>query len=111
MAWWHRKGQRVVCVDDQWSGYGAQLRAGIQCPLAKGTIYTVCQVTNEGGWYGNRQYVKPCLVLLELDHPAGPQHGFAAARFRPVHHCDTSKAVEELKRLTLNPPAKVKEGA
>lgn len=83
-------GDRVVCVDDQWSGWGLQVRNGIACPLICGSMYTISRIGPSAGIY-ERSSIRLAIHLCEVDHPNGV--GFNVARFRKVQPRKTNIAI------------------
>jgi hypothetical protein len=103
MAWWHRKGQKVVCVDDEWSAGPSPNRP---CNLKKGAVYTISGISRVPGNYCR----KANFGLLIEGAPNIPRFGdfdlgWASARFRPVQHRDTSATVAEIIRKSHETPA------
>lgn len=100
-----KPGDKVVCINDQWSGKGRQSRLGIPCPLSSWSVYTVSALGIEScfrpdGAWGRWVTVK----LMEVDHPAGG--GFNITRFRPVQTKSTETGMAILKRILNSAPVR-----
>lgn len=81
-------GQKVVCVDDDWTAPGYDVPTG----LTVGSVYTITGVISSSvhcaEYMGARDHL--ALLLAEVDHPIFPDIGFASPRFRPVKTTDIS---------------------
>lgn len=100
MAWWKyaRVGQKVVAIEQAFS----TIRGAPPFPLKIGAEYTIRDI-------GFNQDIADRGLCDGIWINVGvPGHRYAAILFRPLS--DTTKAVEALKRLTLNTPEKVGEG-
>ena len=95
-------GQKVVCVDDQWSDTGKQLY--LQLPV-KDSIYVVRAA--RGGVRADelimdmRRVLEQSILLVGIYKPTntlGVEAGFAASRFRTLDEMKT-EAVEEMEAL------------
>ena len=94
------KGQKVVCINDQFS---AIVRAIYKQLPAKGVTYTIREV-----FLGREKVVKAGdsatvgLLLVELVNPPDPLHkgqqelGFNSERFAPLEELPAEVAAEEL---------------
>lgn len=93
-----RVGQKVACVNDQWSGNGYERSRGIGCPLKAGSTYTVSGFCVVDAFSMNGIFERvQCLLLAEVGHPSG--RGFDARRFRPVVERGTETGMSILREL------------
>jgi hypothetical protein len=92
-------GQKVVCVDDQWSDTVKQLY--LQLPV-KDSIYVVraarVGVRADELIMDMRRVLEQSILLTGLYNPTnklGVEAGFAASRFRSLDELKNQNAVEE----------------
>ena len=78
-------GDRVKCINAEWSGNGLQSRLGVACPLQQGSIYTVIGFATYPGFGVDGVESKACklLVLEEVKQPFSAP-GFDVRRFRKL---------------------------
>lgn len=103
-------GDSVICIDDAFTKYQlhAALSYGVFLPV-KGTQYTIRDIRNEC------EVNAPGVLLEEIcnpkimhvDPPGMREPAFAVRRFQKIRKVDTTKAVQELAKLTE--PMKSKE--
>lgn len=95
MKSWLYPGAKVVCVDARRSRHSFLNPIRPECALEQGATYTVTSVGERTNAAGSHVVVH--LAEIANIKPAGDL-GYAACRFRPVLP-DTTKQVEEMKRL------------
>lgn len=96
---WAVVGAKVVCVDAKWG------EPAHHAPLTEGAMYEVRNVFEALGKVG----VRLVGVVNVPSFPGGPELGYEADRFRPLH--DTSKQIEEMKCLMLDAATRRKVSA
>ncbi len=102
-------GDKVVCIDDEWSNQirGFQRINGIPCPLVRGAVYTVIGLETWPITPATKLYGQKTLVLKEVKNVTHSNLvGFAASRFRKLP--TISQGLEQLKAIVHNPRQGVK---
>jgi hypothetical protein len=94
-----RVGQKVLCINDQWNEYHANIarRLGVTLPVLGG-IYTIRAIEIRPQ-RGDLYFVEIVNPIIEYDIGRAEQ-GFHVARFRPVVERKTDISVF---RAMLNP--------
>ena len=95
-----RIGQKVICVNDQWAGYGPKVRNDIPCPLKRGCVYVVDGYARPSyAWESDGRKRSSCGLLIagipNYDwHGMGINIGFDPRRFRPVVEPKAKKSTD-----------------